>query len=279
MRKFLWICLMVVLVTPACTPTPAQENTPIITPSPMPTSTSGAATVVILPTRTPVVVTPVPEDDNFVRDMIFLEKAEVRPLADQPGLVLLHIEGQLPTPCHQFGSAVCPACAANQPYLIQVNVYSLIEKGRACRGPTTPFEQDIPLGTFTEGIHAVELNGQHVATFYAEKLGTADAFLKMERGNVFIEATHLAPPQGEGSQAFLTVQGFLPTPCHIFQAQVAPPDEQGIISIEAFSLVPVGQVCIDVVQDFTTDVPLGMLPVGAYSVWLNGEELGVVVIP
>ncbi|NJN44563.1 MAG: hypothetical protein HC806_07480 [Anaerolineae bacterium] len=198
---------------------------------------------------------------------------------NQSNLVVLHISGQLPTPCHQLASAVCPSCAPNAPNLIQVNVHSLIEKGKTCRGPTTPFEQDIPIGAYYEGLHSVLLNGRHIGTFDAAKLGQPDAFLERSRGKVFIEGTHLRSVETENRQAILTIQGFLPTPCHVFQAEVSVPDSSNGIQVQAYSLVPLSQNCVDAIQDFTTDVPLGLLPTGTYQISLNDKWLGEISVP
>jgi hypothetical protein len=260
--------LLVIFFLAGCTTLPAQETTPADAPTLVGT---------LLPTQTPAgTETPPPTEEPFTKDTVFLEVSELQSLPDQPGLVLLHIEGQLPTSCHQFGSAVCPSCAENSPNLIQVNVYSLIETGKVCRGPTTPFEQDIPLGTFTEGVYVVEVNGQHVGEFDAATFGKE---VEMVRGTVFIEGMSVISPESYNEQATIMVQGYLPTPCNVFSADVSAPNENGEIQVDAYSLVPGGEACIDVIQDFTSEIPLGQLPPGSYSVWVNGEKVGDVVVP
>ena len=261
-----------------CATIPVQEITPAEIPSPVKTPILDQNPYGDQP-PTQEVALPSPTEENFSRDTIYLELAELQMPEGQSGLVLLPVEGQLPTPCHQFASAICPACAVSTPNLIEVNVYSIIEAGRECRGPTTPFEQDIPLGVYTEGVHSVSVNGQHVGSFDASKLEPKEAFLEMARGTVLIENTNVVLPNSESEQVLLTLQGYLPTPCNVFQADVSAPDAENQIQVEAYSLAPVDQVCIDIVQDFTTDVPLGMLPPGTYSIWLNGEAVGEVNVP
>ena len=261
-----------------CATIPGQETKPAAMPSPIGTPTL-AQNPNGEPPSTLEAVSPSPTDENFSRDTLYLELAEIQMPEGQSGLVILHLEGQLPTPCHQFASAICPACAVSTPDLIEVNVYSILEAGRECRGPTTPFEQDIPLGVYPEGIHSVSVNGQHVGSFDASKLGQKEVLLEMARGTALIENTNLVLPNSESEQVLLTLQGYLPTPCNVFQAEVSAPDAENVIRVEAYSLAPVGQVCIDVIQDFTTDVPLGVLPSGTYSIWLNGETIGEVSVP
>jgi hypothetical protein len=268
--KHKWIILGLSFWLAGCATLPEQETTPAVVPTPI-----GTQAAIGSPTPT-VVETPPPTEEPFTKDIVFLEVAELQSSPDQPGLVLLHVEGQLPTACHQLGTAVCPSCVENFPNLIEVNVYSLIETGKTCRGPTTPFLQDIPLGVFTEGIYVVQVNGQHIGEFDAATFGKE---VEMVRGTVFIEGMDLISPESYNEPATLVVQGYLPTPCNIFSADVSAPNENGEIQIDAYSLAPIGAACIDVIQDFTSEVPLGQLPPGSYSVWVNGENVGDVVVP
>lgn len=229
-----------------------------------------------IPTAEPIATSIPPTPEPFVRDTVYLESSELHTQEDQPGIMFLRVTGQLPTPCHQASAVVCPSCSANNKNLIQVNLYALIENGRTCKGPTTPFEQDIPLGLFTEGVHVVLLNGQYVGEFDAASIGKE---VSMEKATVFLEGITIMTPEGYNEQAKLNIQGYLPTPCHVFKADVAPANEKGEIFVEAYSLVPLGEACIDVIQDFTSEVPLGALASGMYSIWVNGEEIGILTVP
>ncbi|GAB4582033.1 MAG: hypothetical protein Fur0022_47850 [Anaerolineales bacterium] len=259
-RWMIWIWLLVGCSSPQETVT-----------APTPVATVQALPPTEIPSPTPMLTTP----DAFIRETIDLESVELRSLPDQPGVVLIHVTGLLPTPCHQAASVVCPSCVANSPKLIDVSLYALIEKGRTCRGPTTPFEQDVPLGVFTEGVYIVQLNGQYVGQFDAASFGRE---IPMERDAVFLESISLVPPAGENLQAKAILKGYLPTPCHVFDAEVEV-GAQGEIMVEAFSMVQTGVNCLDVVQDFTAEVPLGALASGTYPVWVNGESAGVLEVP
>ena len=267
--KHIWLLALLVLFLPACASPSGQANPPN---APTPIGTLAPHVT----TTPPPTLLPSPTAEPFVRDAFFLEEAELRSLADQPDLVLLHVQGQLPTACHQFGSAVCPSCAANAPNLIQVNVYALIETGRVCKGPTVPIEQDIPLGIYTEGIYVVQLNGQYVGDFDAANFSLE---VNMTRSVAYLEIISLIPPEADTAQPKLIVKGYLPTPCHVFKADVSAPDDQDVIRVDAYSLVPVGLICIEMIQDFSSDIPLGSLPPGSYSIWVNGEEAGEMVVP
>lgn len=144
MKKIVWICILACLLV-GCATLPAQEGTPIVV------------------TQEPQnVVTPVLREDEegLARGEIYLEKMQIVSVDADTGLVMLHLEGQLPTPCHQLGVSVCPECDENRPQAILVEVYSLIEAGRVCRGPTTPFEQDVPISGLAAGVYELVVNGE-----------------------------------------------------------------------------------------------------------------------
>jgi hypothetical protein len=129
---------------------------------------------------------------------------------------------------------------------------------------------------FTEGVYVVQLNGQYVGAFDAASFGKE---VMMERATVFLEGISLITPKAYNEQAKVIVQGYLPTPCNVFKADVAPVNEKGEIRIEAYFLFPTGEACIDVIQDFTSEIPLGALGPGTYRVWVNGEMAGELVVP
>jgi hypothetical protein len=115
--RLVFTLLLMLLV--ACGPSPAQNGggfpTPIGTTDPVPPPT-------VQPTATSIPPTP----DPWTKDTVYLEKTEIRTLSDQPGLVVLYVAGQLPTPCHQASTLVCPSCVPDSTHLIQVNLYGCV---------------------------------------------------------------------------------------------------------------------------------------------------------
>ncbi len=103
-----------------------------------------------------------------------------------------------------------------------------------------------------------------------EKGEARDAVFLNERG-VILEGSPPAP--------YLTLVGNLPTPCHELQVTVAPPDEQNRIEVRAASSADPDAVCIQVLAPLDEKVPLGEYAPGAYTVRLNGEEIGEFTIP
>ncbi|TES91436.1 MAG: hypothetical protein E3J88_02505 [Anaerolineales bacterium] len=98
----------------------------------------------------------------------------------------------------------------------------------------------------------------------------------MVHGPVFIDDVQLLILESYPIQVMLNISGELPTPCHIFQADVSEPDEDNEIQVEVYSVVAEGEVCIEVIQPFSENVsiPMAGKPDGVYTVWVNGEKVG-----
>jgi inhibitor of cysteine peptidase len=98
----------------------------------------------------------------------------------------------------------------------------------------------------------------------------------MVRGTVFINDVQLLIMESYPIQVMLNISGELPTPCHIFKADVSEPDEDNEIQVEIYSLVAEGEVCIEVIQPFIENVsiPMAGKPDGVYTVWVNEEKVG-----
>jgi len=96
----------------------------------------------------------------------------------------------------------------------------------------------------------------------------------MSRGEAFIESHELIIMESYPLQIRLMVSGNLPTPCHQLQVKVEEPDEQGRIYVELYSLVDPEVICIQVLEPFENEIPLGPYPNGSYTVLLNGEQVG-----
>jgi hypothetical protein len=72
----------------------------------------------------------------------------------------------------------------------------------------------------------------------------------------------------------LSLKGTLPTPCYHLRARLSEPDKDNRIQVEVYSLYNPDEICIQVIQQFDTFIPLGSYPAGTYTVWLNGNKVG-----
>jgi hypothetical protein len=110
---------------------------------------------------------PQPSDANLTRGEVFLnlENSEILVMESAPVQVNVLLRGDLPDPCHEL-RVVPTTDEANK--RVDLEVYSLAQKGGACITVLQPFEATVSLGSFPEGgTYEVFANG--------EKLGEFDA--------------------------------------------------------------------------------------------------------
>ena len=98
----------------------------------------------------------------------------------------------------------------------------------------------------------------------------------MVEGNVFIDVAEVQVMESFPVQLSLHLEGNLPTPCHQLKYEVSGADEQGIIRVEAWSGAPADQACIQVLEPFEENIPLGTAEEGSFTIMLNGEQVGSV---
>jgi len=96
---------------------------------------------------------------------------------------------------------------------------------------------------------------------------------KMARGEATISESDVLLLESYPVQVMLNLRGTLSTPCHHLRAKVNQPDAQNRIQIEAYSLYNPDEICIQMLQEFETGIPLGSYPKGSYTVWLNGKQI------
>ena len=109
-----------------------------------------------------------------------------------------------------------------------------------------------------------------------ESTPTQDAVF---RGAAYIEETEILLLESFPVQVRLKLRGNLPTPCHALQWEVSEPDEQGQIRVEVYAATEPDQICIQVLEPFEAQIPLGDYREGDFTVWLNGEKVGAFNLP
>ena len=95
-----------------------------------------------------------------------------------------------------------------------------------------------------------------------------------QRSAAFVDNAQLMILESDPIQVNLQIKGSLPTPCHILRIAISPPDKENHIAISVYSLVDPAVVCIQVLQEFETSVPLGAYPYGHYLVYVNDMLVG-----
>jgi hypothetical protein len=101
----------------------------------------------------------------------------------------------------------------------------------------------------------------------------------LNRGEVFIEESSILILESFPPQFTVQLAGNLPTPCHQLRVEVAEPDQQNRIHLQVYSVVDPDEVCLQVLEPFQANIPLGTPPPGEYTVLVNGEEIGEISSP
>ena len=107
---------------------------------------------------------PKPEDASLNKGNAYVDSSDVLTLESFPLQFMLHITGNLPTPCNALRVAVAPPDAENK---IIIDVYSVSDPDRMCTQELKPFDVNIPLGSFPEGKYSIWVNGEMVAEIQA----------------------------------------------------------------------------------------------------------------
>jgi hypothetical protein len=95
----------------------------------------------------------------------------------------------------------------------------------------------------------------------------------MKRGEATVTESDVLLLESYPVQVMLNLKGTLSTPCHHLRAKVNPPDSENRIQVEVYSLYDPAEVCIQVLQEYETNIPLGSFPNGSYTVWMNGKQI------
>ncbi|HBG75312.1 MAG: hypothetical protein A2X25_12315 [Chloroflexi bacterium GWB2_49_20] len=112
--------------------------------------------------------------------------------------------------------------------------------------------------------------GTNLPNPYSPQAGDA----KLSRANAFLDSSKINIMESYPVQISVYLQGSLPTPCHQLRVDIAQPDAEKRIQIEVFSVVDPNIICIQMLQAFDVNIPLGSFPTGLYSIWVNGTQIG-----
>jgi len=71
----------------------------------------------------------------------------------------------------------------------------------------------------------------------------------------------------------LRITGTIPTPCHELNIDIEEPDNEDQIQIEVYSLSEPGEICIQIIEEFDTTIPLEIFDPDINKLWVNGEQV------
>jgi hypothetical protein len=93
------------------------------------------------------------------------------------------------------------------------------------------------------------------------------------RGTVYLNSIDLLTLESYPLQFSLALTGNLPTPCNHLRVAVSPPDAKNKIAVNVYSVADPNAVCIQMLEPFDVNIPLGSFPSGHYTLWVNREQV------
>jgi hypothetical protein len=147
--------------------------------------------------------------------------------------------------------------------------------------PVTPQDFDVPPGDSDTGVEPLPQPDPLDEPVNSDEpvMPDLDEFLpragdeKLAAGRVYISSTELLIQESFPNQFVLAISGELPDPCHELRAQTTGPDEKGRIDVRLSSVRDSEMMCIQVLQPFDINIPLGSFPAGEYQVYLNDDKV------
>ncbi len=93
----------------------------------------------------------------------------------------------------------------------------------------------------------------------------------LTRGNAFLDFEEILTLESFPLQFMLHLTGSLPTPCNQLRVAVSPPDSENKVLVDVYSVSDPDKICMQVIEPFDVNIPLGSFPTGKYTLWVNGE--------
>ena len=135
----------------------------------------------------------------------------------------------------------------------------------ACAGAVQPDAPDEPISSDQD-----PGNAQPSPAAWEPAVGDEN----LMRGEAFIDSQDILVLESFPPQFNLALAGSLPTPCHQLRAVVSEPDAQNRIMVEVYSVVDPNEACIQVLEPFEVNIPLGSYSSGEFTVLVNNREIG-----
>lgn len=97
---------------------------------------------------------------------VYINAADLLIMESFPVQIMLHVAGDLPTPCHTFHYAYQIGSASDR-FRIDVTGWSEADPAAMCAQVLQPFEENIslPMSGAADGTYSVYLNGEFVGEF------------------------------------------------------------------------------------------------------------------
>jgi len=101
----------------------------------------------------------------------------------------------------------------------------------------------------------------------------------LQRGNVYLDQASVLLMESFPPQVGVNLVGNLPTPCHNLRIAIDEPDEDNNIRLDVYTVTPTDLVCAEVLKPFEANLNLGSYPAGQYTILVNENQIGEVILP
>jgi hypothetical protein len=101
----------------------------------------------------------------------------------------------------------------------------------------------------------------------------------LQRAEAQVQTQQVLTKESYPPQFSLVVEGTVPTPCHQARIEVPEPSADNRIDVSVYSVVDPNAICAQVLEPFTASVPLENLEPGKYTILVNGDQAGEIVVP
>lgn len=97
---------------------------------------------------------------------------------------------------------------------------------------------------------------------------------RMQRGEVELTSVKIITLESSLHQFSLSIRGALPTPCHQLRVAVSQSNDRSRIDFEVYSVFEPDEICIQVLEPFAEEIPIGVLIRGESLISVNGNHIG-----
>ncbi|MBE9475324.1 MAG: hypothetical protein IMY85_10580 [Chloroflexi bacterium] len=97
---------------------------------------------------------------------------------------------------------------------------------------------------------------------------------RMQRGEVELTSVKIITLESDPPQFRLSIRGALPTPCHQLRVVVSQSSDSSRIDFEVYSVFDPDEICIQVLEPFAEEIPIGVLSSRESLISVNGNRIG-----
>ena len=96
---------------------------------------------------------------------------------------------------------------------------------------------------------------------------------RMQRGEVELTSVKIITLESDPHQFSLSIRGALPTPCHHLRVALSQSNDRSRIDFEVYSVFEPDEICIQVLEPFAEQIPIGVITSRESLISVNGNRI------